>query len=84
MASTSFTVDAVWDDEAKVWYSQSDIMGLHIEAETLEEFQSEVREHAPYLVVSNHYKDRDVDRENLKDLIPAIFFRTLGDGPSAA
>lgn len=83
MTDKNFTVDAVWDAEAKVWYSESNIIGLHIEAETFEEFEKEVREHAAYLVVANHYPD-DVDRTDLKNLIPAIFFRAANQGPSTA
>jgi hypothetical protein len=37
-----FTVAAVWDDEAGVCYSDSDISGLHIEADTLEEFERDL------------------------------------------
>lgn len=84
MANPSFTVEALWDADAQVWYSRSDIIGLHIEADTLEDFEREVRENAPYLVVANHYKDRDIDRTDLRNLIPAIFFRKVGDGHSAA
>lgn len=84
MTGKNFTVDAVWDPEAKVWYSESDIIGLHIEAETFEDFQKEVHEHAAYLVVANHYEDSEIDRADLKNLIPAIFLRTVNGGPSAA
>ena len=37
MIKRMFSVTAHWDDEAKVFYSDSDIVGLHIEAETIEE-----------------------------------------------
>ena len=30
-----YLVTAIWDEEAQVFYSKSDIHGLHIEAETL-------------------------------------------------
>lgn len=33
-----FYVRPVWDEEAKVYYSESNIFGLHIEGETEEEF----------------------------------------------
>lgn len=35
MAKRMFNVTAHWDDEAKVLYSDSDIVGLHIEATTI-------------------------------------------------
>ena len=39
----NFFVKAVWDEEAKVFYSDSDIVGLHIEAETIEGFRETAR-----------------------------------------
>lgn len=33
-----YTVTAVWDAEAEVYWSQSDIVGLNVEAATLSEF----------------------------------------------
>jgi hypothetical protein len=32
-------ITPIWDHEAQVYYSESNIRGLHIEAETLEEFE---------------------------------------------
>lgn len=55
MARRSFTVDAKWDDEAKVYYSESDIIGLHIEAETLEEFEQVMMQEAPDLIVAGQH-----------------------------
>lgn len=49
-----YSVTAIWDEEAQVFYSQSDIRGLHIEAETLDEFESLVVDLAPDLIVENH------------------------------
>ena len=34
MAKRMYSVTAHWDDEANVFYSVSDIIGLHIEAST--------------------------------------------------
>ena len=39
-APRHFFIKAIWDDEAQVFYSESDIKGLHIEAETLAEFEA--------------------------------------------
>jgi len=75
MPNPSFEIVALWDGEAGVWVSESDIVGLHIEAETLEEFEKEVRQHAAHLIVENHYKGVDVKNADLRDLIPAIFWR---------
>ena len=50
----TFNVKAVWDDEAQVFYSQSDIEGLHIEAASLDEFEAIIIEEAPELIIANH------------------------------
>ena len=70
-----YSVRAIWDDEARVFYSESDIEGLHIEADTLDEFQSLIAEHAPELIIANHLKASDIARMSLGDLIPAIVLR---------
>ena len=36
----SYYVKALWDDEAQVFWSESDIKGLHIEPGTLAEFEN--------------------------------------------
>tara|TARA_R110002110_G_scaffold4877_5_gene24679 strand:+ start:5586 stop:5780 length:195 start_codon:yes stop_codon:yes gene_type:complete len=43
-----------WDKEAGVFYSESDIEGLHVEADTLENFREAVPAFAAELIVSNH------------------------------
>jgi predicted RNase H-like HicB family nuclease len=49
-----FTVKLIWDDEAKVWYTNSnDISGLCLEAETFDELVEEVRLAAPELLEFN-------------------------------
>ncbi|HTJ56988.1 MAG TPA: DUF1902 domain-containing protein [Devosiaceae bacterium] len=60
MAKRAFTVRAVWDDEAKIYYSESDIIGLHIEAPTVDEFEAVMREVAPELIVANHVSMPDL------------------------
>jgi hypothetical protein len=49
----SYFVRAVWDPEASVWISQSDIPGLVIEANTLTEFESLIWELAPEMLAAN-------------------------------
>ena len=51
--SASFTVTATWDPEAGVFYSRSDIPGLHVEATTFDEFVSLVRDLAPEMIADN-------------------------------
>jgi hypothetical protein len=69
-----FTVSAIWDKDAGVYYSDSDISGLHIEAETLEAFEGEVFEVAAELIAANHLTDVDLASAP-RDLIPAIVYK---------
>ncbi|MCY4154929.1 MAG: DUF1902 domain-containing protein [Gammaproteobacteria bacterium] len=71
----SFMVKAVWDDEANVFYSESDIEGLHIEAVTIAEFEQIMMEVAPDLIVANHLSAPEIAAHPLKDLIPAILWQ---------
>ena len=70
----NYVVKAIWDDEAKVFYSESDIVGLHVEAETLEEFQRIMRENALELILENHIKPQELVKKKIADLIPTIFW----------
>jgi predicted RNA binding protein YcfA (HicA-like mRNA interferase family) len=63
------TVTAVWDEEAAVFYSQSDIPGLVIEAGTLDEFRALVRELSPVVM-----------RENGMRAAKAVFLNVDGAG----
>lgn len=76
MSRRNFTVVAKWDEDAQVFYSESDIIGLHIEAATIEEFQLMVQREAPDLIVANHISKPELARSNIRDLIPAIFLQT--------
>ena len=49
----AFKVTAIWDPEAKVFTSQSDIPGLVIEADTFEWFVSLVKDLAPEVLAAN-------------------------------
>ena len=70
-----YIVTAVWDAEARVYYSESDIDGLHIEAETLDEFESLILDLAPDLIIENHLSVRELGETPLKKLIPSIVLR---------
>ena len=74
MTHRTFRVRAIWDADAKVFYTDSDIVGLHIEAPTLDEFESVVMEVAPDLIVANHMTAADFATIPLRDLMPAILF----------
>ncbi|MEL6564840.1 MAG: DUF1902 domain-containing protein [Pseudomonadota bacterium] len=83
MSKRTFEVEAVWDDEAGVWWSKSDISGLHVEASTLSEFQDHIREFAAELIVTNHYDGEEINRSNLAEMMPAIFWKTSDGSPQA-
>ncbi len=58
----SYHVKAVWDDEAGVFYAETDIPGLNVEAATLKEFIEIVEELAPEMMnanLSRSHKNRD-------------------------
>lgn len=69
-----YSVTAIWDEEAQVFYSKSGIRGLHIEAETLDEFESLTVDLAPDLIVENHLSS-EVSTTQPRDLIPSIVLR---------
>lgn len=50
---SSYYVLALWDPEAAVWTSESDIPGLVIEANTLAEFESLMLELGPEMLTVN-------------------------------
>ncbi len=49
----AFYVKAVWDGEAHVFYSETNIPGLTIEAPTLAEFQQLIVSFAPEMLAEN-------------------------------
>ena len=72
MGNRSYKVRALWDDEARVFYSESDIEGLHVEASSFDEFEAAVMDVAPELIVANHISSADFARKSFRDLVPAI------------
>jgi hypothetical protein len=49
----SYHVKAVWDPDAGVFYAETDIPGLHIEAPTMKAFVEAVEELAPQIIEAN-------------------------------
>ena len=80
----SYFVKARWDEDAQVFWSDSDIKGLHIEAATLEEFEELVGELAPDLIFENHLKQDELAATPLRDLISSVVLRTPELGTSIA
>ncbi len=70
----SFYVRALWDDEAKRYYSQSDIRGLHIETASLDEFEMVLQDVALDLVFSNHVTPEEMASIPLRELVPTILW----------
>ena len=54
----SYYVKAVWDPEASVWISETDIPGLVIEADTLAEFEQAMLQYAPEILAANEGQGR--------------------------
>lgn len=75
MTRRLFTVTALWDAEAQVFCSQSDIIGLHIEAPTVDEFEAVMLEVAPGLVIANHFTKQEIQSAAAEDLIPTIVWQ---------
>ena len=71
----TFFVRAIWDDEVKRYYSESDIDGLAIETDTLDEFEEVLNDVAAELVFSNHISREDLASVPLKDLVPTIVWQ---------
>ncbi len=54
MSKRAFTVKTVWDDESGVYVCESDIVGLHIEAAMVDEFEGLMMNLTPELIVAYH------------------------------
>ncbi len=75
MSRQTFHVKAIWDAEAAVFYSESDIIGLHIEAADLDTLEQILLTEAADLVVANHSSNADVGRTPIEHLIPTILWQ---------
>ena len=54
----TFHITAIWDEDAGVFYSDSNIVGLHVEAETIEEFRAIAIDLGPEMILANHVTNR--------------------------
>jgi hypothetical protein len=70
-----FYVRPVWDDEAKTYYTDSDILGLAIETPSLDEFEELVAELGPMMIMANHRTAEDAAEIPTIDLVPTIVFQ---------
>jgi len=83
MNKRTFRVTAVWDEEAGVYVAESDIVGLHIEAATIDEFEDLMMDVAPELIVANHITAEELAGTPYKDLVPAILWQRPADRRAA-
>lgn len=70
-----FRIAACWDEEAEIFYSESDIIGLHIEANTIEEFEAVMEDVAIDLILANHITTPEKATLPLEQLVPAILWQ---------
>ena len=71
----TFFVKALWDDLAKIWYSETDIDGLFINAKDLDEFEDVINEFAGDLVLENHWRRGQVPEETISSTVPIILWQ---------
>lgn len=84
MTKRTFSVRAVWDPEARVYYSESDIFGLHIETKTLDDFEEVMMAEGVNLILANHVSSEELANTPLRDLVPAIVWQRPEAMPEAA
>lgn len=71
----TFKVEACWDEEAEVWYSVSDIKGLNLETETIDQFEALILDLAIEMVIANHVRPQDFVKRTMAELVPAILWQ---------
>ena len=71
----AFEVTAIWDGEANVWVSETNIQGLVIEADTLEEFESLVFALAPEMIRDNHLGPAGLADKPASEVMPTVIWR---------
>ena len=70
---TNFHVKAVWDSEAEVFVSETDIRGLVVETKTLDEFEEVALDLAPEMIRMNYDKPEGfMPTITLSRLAPAV------------
>ncbi len=80
----TFYVKALWDEEVNVWYCESDILGLHIETKTLDEFEVVLNDVALELIMDNHLRQHDIFSLSIKEWVPTIIWQRPLEEKAAA
>jgi hypothetical protein len=75
----SYYVRALWDDEVKRWYSESDIHGLAIETDTLDGFEEVMKDVAAELIIANRLSKEEITSVPAKDWVPTILWERPTD-----
>ena len=70
----NFYIRPIWDDEAKIYYSDSNIIGLHLEARSIDELFAIADEVAIDLVLANHISQDDIFAKPLKEMISTMCY----------
>ncbi len=80
----TFFVRAIWDAEAKVFYSETDIFGLNIETKTLDEFEEVMNALALEMIMDNHLATHDLMSLPIRDWVPTIIWQRPTENAVAA
>jgi hypothetical protein len=84
MSKRIFTVEALWDADACVYYCKSDIIGLHVESASIEEFEDVMMSEGIKLIIANHMTPEELATKPMRDLVPAIVWKRPDALPAAA
>jgi hypothetical protein len=80
----TFFVKALWDAEAKVWYSETDIEGLFIETRHLAEFEEIIPELARDMIIANHNTLPELATKSPEELFAMVTWIPPAQIPNAA
>jgi hypothetical protein len=80
----TFYVKAIWDEDVSAWYCESDILGLHIETKTLNEFEEVMNDVALELIMDNHLRQHDIFSLPIKEWVPTIIWQRPLEEKAAA
>lgn len=69
-----FYVKAIWDEENKIYYSESNVRGLHIETPTYELFKEVVFDVIDELIEAYH---PELNNKNNKKSVPDVYSQNI-------
>ena len=74
-ANMTFFVKAIWDKEAEVFVSESNIKGLHIETETINGFEEVMNDVIRELIFANHIQGPEFPTKTIGDLVSTVIWQ---------